>query len=186
MVTCNRELIKVMESDPNNIDEMDSDFDTKICQNLNPNADILDFRTDMDQLSFYEKTDFEPCDDLWMVSNEECLWQCIVGEIKTPLGALSNSLGQRNYGCEIWKMIGRNIDHLEIKDFEHYIIETCLKYPEVNNVIGIDTKIGDKTGAFLCNIRIDSIYGIFDGEIRIPKAKPTQQNWVSSKQYFIS
>ena len=184
MKTCNREIIKILESD--NIDEIDSDFNERTCQNINPNADMLDFRTEMDQLSFYEKTDFEPCHDLWMVSDAECLWQCIVGEVKTPYRSLANSLGQLNYGCKIWGMIGRNIDPLEIKDFEYYIIETCLKYPEVNNVTHIETKIGNKTGALLCEITIDSIYGTFDGKIRIPKSFPTKQTWTSSKKYFVS
>lgn len=184
MVTCNREIVKTLESE--NIDEIVSDFNERTCQNINPGADMLDFRTEMDQLSFYEKTDFEPCKDLWMISDAECLWQCIVGEVKTPYRSLSHSLGQLNYGCRIWQMIGRNMDPLEIKDFEHYIIETCLKYPEVNNVTYIETKVGEQTGSLLCEITIDSIYGTFDGTIRIPKSLPTQQVWTSSKKYFIS
>lgn len=184
MTTCNREIVKTIESE--NLDEIVSDFDEIKCQNLNPNADILDFRTDMDQLSFYEKTNFEPCKDLWMVSNEECLWQCIVGEIKTPYQALSNSLGQMNYGCKIWQLMGQNVDHLLVKDFESYIIETCLKYPEVRNVTNIDTKIGEDTGSFLCEITIDSIYGTFNGITRIPQAKPTMKKWTSAKKSLIS
>jgi len=183
MVICNREIVKTITSD--NID-IDSDFDERKCQNLNPNADMLDFRTAMDNLSFYEKTDFEPCQDLWMVSDAECLWQCIVGEVKTPYRSLSNSLGQLNYGCKIWQMIGRNLDPLEIKDFEHYIIETCLKYNEVNNVTKIDTKIARNGGALLCELTVDSIYGVFDGKIRIPRAFPSKHNWISKDKYGIS
>ena len=184
MVTCNREVIKTLESE--NIDEIESEFDEVTCQNINPGADMLDFRTEMDDLSFFEKTDFKPCDDLWMISDAECLWQCIVGEVKTPYRSLANSLGQLNYGCKIWKMIGRNLDPLEIKDFEYYIIETCLKYPEVNNVTHIVTKIGNKSGTLLCELTIDSIYGSFNGEIRIPRSFPTKQVWTSSKKYFVS
>lgn len=184
MVTCNREIIQTLESEE--IDEIESDFNQRTCQNINPNADMLDFRTDMDQLSFYEKTDFDPCNDLWMISDAECLWQCIVGEVKTPYRSLAHSLGQLNYGCQIWKMIGQNLDALDIKTFEHYIIETCLKYPEVNNVTYIETKIGQQSGTLLCNIIIDSIYGSFDGSIRIPKSFPTKQTWTSSKKYFVS
>lgn len=184
MVVCNREIIKEIESE--DLTEVDSEFDERKCQNLTPDADMMDFRTDMDQLSFYEKTDFEPCNDLWMVTNEECLWQCIVGEIKTPYRALSNSLGQMEYGCKIWKLMGQNVDHLLIKDFESYIIETCLKYPEVRNVTNIDTKIGEDTGSFLCEITIDSIYGTFNGITRIPQAKPTKKKWTSSKEFLIS
>ena len=58
MVICNKELIQTMESNDDDMNEIDSDFDEIKCQNLNPDADILDFRTEMDQLSFYEKTDF--------------------------------------------------------------------------------------------------------------------------------
>lgn len=186
MVVCNKELIQTIQSNEDDMDEITSDFDEIKCQNLNPNADLLDFRTEMDQLSFYEKTDFEPCKDLWMISDAECLWQCIVGEVKTPYGALSNSLGQMNYGCKIWKIMGRKIDHLEIRDFESYIIETCLKYPEVINVTNIDTKVGVDSGSFLCNITIDSIYGPFSGELRIPNAKPSKKHWLSSKEFRIS
>ena len=183
MTICNRELVTTIESDE--VTEVVSEFDERKCQNINPNADMLDFRTDMDQLHFYEKTDFEPCKDLWMVSNEECLWQAIVGEIKTPLHALSNSIGQLNYGCEIWTLMGQNVDHLLIKEFEHYIIQTCLKYPEVNNVTNIVTKVGQESGSFLCEITIDSIYGTFNGVTRIPNAKPTKKRWISSDLFRV-
>lgn len=186
MTKCNKEVIKTIESEELDLIDIDSDFEEKQCQNLNTNADMMDFLVDMDQVSFYEKTSFEPCKDLWMIDNEECLWQCIVGEIKTPYQALKNSLGQFNYGCKIWKKIGQRMDDLDIKEFEAYIIETCLKYSEVNNVIGINTKIGTQTKSLLCEITIDSIYGTFTGITRIPHAKPTNQNWVSSKVYTIT
>lgn len=184
MVICNRERVKVIESD------MDSDLDAcpknkdKCCENKLDNPDLIDFRTEMDQLSFYEKTDFQPCDDLWLIANEECLWQCIVGEIKTPLHALKNSIGQADYGCDIWSVMGKNIDVLDVKQFEKYIIDTCLKYPEVKNVIGIETKIGTELQSFLCHVAIDSIYGTFDGHIRIPNAKPTEKTWIPSDRMF--
>ena len=184
MVICNRELIKTIESD--DLDEPISEFDTVQCQNLNPNADLLDFRTEMDQRSFYERSDFNPCRDLWMISDEECLWQAIVGEIKTPYRALANSIGQLNYGCEIWSLMGQNVDHLLVKEFEHYIIQTCLKYPEVNNVTNINTKIGEESGSFLCEITIDSIYGVFNGVTRIPNAKPTRKRWIPTDTMFVS
>lgn len=185
MTICNKELIKTIKSDELDPIEIDSDINIRNCQNRNENADMMDFRVDMDQVHFYEKTDFEPCKDLWMIDNEECLWQCIVGEVKTPFRALSNSLGQYNYGCRIWEKIGQRMDDLDIKEFESYIIETCLKYPEVRNVIDIDTKIGEQTKALLCEIVIDSIYGTFTGVTRIPQAKPTRQNWVSNRNYSI-
>ena len=187
MVTCNRERIKEIKSEI----EIDSYIDhcpkhhEDCCQNILNNPDMTDFRTKMDNLSFYEKTDY-PCHDLWLIQNEECLWQCLVGEIKTPYGALRNSIGQASYGCHIWELMGDNIDSLMVKEFESLIIETCLKYPEVNNVTHIETKIGSQTGSLLCEITIDSIYGTFDGKIRIPKSFPTKQVWTSSKKYFVS
>ena len=183
MIRCNKERIKTMES---NID-IDSDIShvtDKPCYNNSlVNADAIDFRTQMDQLHFYEKTDTEPCQDLWLVSNEECLWQCIVGEIKTPYGLLNNSIGQATYGCEIWKLVGENIDSLMVKEFESYIIDTCLKYDEVNNVTYINTKIGTNN-SFLVEITLDSIYGDFDGVLRIPLAKPSDRNWVDADSKF--
>ena len=82
MVRCNKELIKTIESDI-----IDSEITPKACDdNLLSNADLMDFRTDMDDgRSFYEKTDFV-CEDLFMTANEETLWTAIVGEIKTPKG----------------------------------------------------------------------------------------------------
>ena len=186
MTKCNKEIIKTIESEELEPLVIDSDFEERNCQNLIENADMIDFLVDMDQVHFYEKTSFEPCHDLWLVSNEECLWQCIVGEVKTPYRALSNSIGQFNYGCKIWDKIGDRMDDLDIKEFEADIIETCNKYPEVNNVIGIDTKVGVKTQALLCEIVIDSIYGTFTGVTRIPRAKPSNNTWVSNKVYHIT
>lgn len=186
MVICNRERIKEIDS---NID-INSDIDKcpkqndDCCQNILHNPDMIDFRTKMDQRHFYEKTDY-PCDDLWLIANEECLWQCLVGEIKTPYRALNNSIGQGEYGCKIWSLMGENVDSLLVKEFESLIIETCLKYNEVKNVIKINTKIGD-LNSFLVELTIDSIYGTFDGIIRIPNALPSNKKWVDSDALFHS
>ena len=183
MPACNREIVKTIES----VIEMDSTLPEMQgkCENNLPNADIIDIITKKDQLHFYEKTNFDPCQDIWLISNEECLWQAIVGEIKTPYGLLSNSIGQNTYGCRIWDLVGENIDSLVVKEFEADIIETCLKYPEVKNVIDIDTKVGDND-AFLCTITIDSIYGVFDGVTHIPLAYPSNKVWKSSTNLFQS
>lgn len=184
MVICNRERVKIIESS-----EIDSDFEycpqkkDNCCDNLLENPDIIDIRTEMDRLSFYEKTDW-PCDDVWLITNEECLWQCIVGEVKTPLGALSNSIGQARYGCQIWDLLGQHLDSNDVREFEIFIIETCLKYSEVRNVINIDTKIAEDLSSLLCYITIDSIYGVFDGEIRIPNVKPSRKRWVRAKEMY--
>ena len=134
MVKCNRERVKEFNSQFVVTSEFDDDASCE--QNLS-NADFLDYKTDMDNRSFYEKTAWNKCEDLIYVKNEEALWQTIVGEIKTPIGALSNSIGQQSYGCSIWRLRGEVLDSLSIKEMEHDIIETCLKYPEVNNVIYI-------------------------------------------------
>ena len=140
MAKCNRERIKEFTSDFTAMSDMNT-F-TGCEQNLT-NADMIDFRTQMDDRSFYEKTDWNICEDLIYTINEETLWQCLVGEIKTPRGALSNSVGQSTYGCDIWNYLGENLDSLDIADVEHDVIMTCLKYPEVNNVLNIDSYVAD-------------------------------------------
>lgn len=119
MVICNRERIKKIDSEI----DINSDIDKcekreNCCDNILENPDMIDYRTKMSKSSFYEKTDYE-CDDLWLIENEECLWQCLVGEIKTPYRALSNSIGQQEYGCKIWELRGENIDSLLIKELKH-------------------------------------------------------------------
>lgn len=173
MVKCNIERLKTVESDFIAISDMNTS--TQCEQNLS-NADMLDFRSDMDNRSFYEKTAWNACKDLIYTKNEETLWQCIVGEIKTPKGVLSNSIGQSSYGCLIWDFIGENLDSLDIKEIEYEIIQVCLKYPEVNNVIGIEAYTADNT-MLLVEISIDSIYGTFDGTLRIPTAHISKKDW---------
>ena len=172
MEKCNNEWTQDFTS----VMDFESDIDGyDNCEQNISDKDMLDFRTEMDNLHFYEKTEWNRCEDLIYVSNEETLWQTIVGEIKTPLGVLSNSIGQASYGCNIWSYIGENIDSLIVSEIEHDVIQTCIKYPEVNNVIGIDTYI-DKD-ALLMEITIDSIYGTFDGSLRIPNAHASRRNW---------
>lgn len=186
MVICNRERVKTIES--NDLDsELDfcNDKKHKCCDNILENPDIIDMRTNMDRLSFYEKTDLGwPCEDIFLITNEECLWQCIVGEVKTPYGALNNSIGQARYGCKIWDLLGQNLDANDVREFEIFIIETCLKYSEIRNVTNIETKIADDLSSLLCYITVDSIYGVFDGELRIPNVKPSRKKWKSTKEVF--
>ena len=181
MTVCNTNRVK---------DELDTTIESEIepqnCTQDLSNADMLDFKTDMDNLHFYEKTAWNRCDDLIYVKNEECLWQTIVGEIKTPLGALSNSIGQQNYGCSIWELKGQIIDSLTIKEIENEVIKTCLKYQEVNNVIGIETYVAEKDGALFIELTLDSIYGTFDGMLRIPNALRSDRNWKLADEKFFS
>lgn len=181
MTQCNREIIKTITS---NIDEPTSDIDNSRCNNLLENADIIDYLTKKDQQHFLEKTDLK-CNDLWLISNEECLWQCIVGEIKTPYGDLENSIGQETYGCKIWDLMGAPLDSLVIKEYESYLIETCLKYPEVNNVIKIETEIGERD-SLLTFLTIDSIYGVFDGVTHIPMARISNKDWKPATKTIFS
>ena len=165
MVVCNTKRVKKQD---NNVIAY-SDIQEVKCEQILDNADMLDFMTYMDDLSFYEKTAWNQCEDLIYVKNEEALWQTIVGEIKTPYGALSNSIGQDTYGCRIWDYIGENLDSLDVKSLEYDIITVCLKYPEVNNVTNIETYATD-SHILLFEVTIDSIYGSFDGHLRIPRS----------------
>lgn len=172
MTKCNRERIKNFTSD-----FITSEFE--IIENCNQdlsNADMLDFRPKMDNLSFYEKTDWNACEDLIYDINEQALWTAIVGEIKTPKGVLSNSVGQSNYGCDIWNYMGENLDSLTISEIENDIINLCNKYPEVNNVIQIESYTAERN-MLLIKIALDTIYGTYDGSIHIPTAKISDKNW---------
>lgn len=172
MTKCNRERIKNFTSD-----FITSEFE--IVENCNQdlsNADMLDFRTKMDNLSFYEKTDWNMCEDLIYDINEQALWTAIVGEIKTPKGVLSNSVGQANYGCNIWNYMGENLDSLSISEIENDIINLCNNYPEVNNVIQIKSYTAERN-MLLIEITLDTIYGTYDGNIHIPMAKISDKDW---------
>lgn len=183
MVKCNKERIK--EFDSEFIVTSDINYVGDCEQNL-IDADFLDFKTDMDNRSFYEKTAWNLCEDLIYVQNEEALWQTIVGEIKTPLGALNNSIGQQSYGCDIWQLRGEILDSLTIKEIEHEIIKTCLKYPEVNNVTYIESYVDDKNGALFVQLTIDSIYSSFDGHLRIPNALRSNKKWKRADEKMLS
>lgn len=183
MVKCNRERLKEFDSQFTVL----SDFDIEDnCEQILTDADFLDFKSDMDNRSFYEKTAWNRCEDLIYIKNEEALWQTIVGEIKTPKGALSNSIGQQNYGCNIWQLKGQVLDSLTIKEIEYEIIQTCLRYPEVNNVIYIESFVDDKDGAIFITLTLDSIYGSFDGHLRIPNALRSEKKWVKADDKFFN
>ncbi len=183
MTKCNKEIIKEFDSYFTITSEINNTTDCE--QNL-VDADFLDFKTDMDNLSFYEKTAWNLCEDLIYVQNEEALWQTIVGEIKTPLGALNNSIGQQLYGCGIWALQGEILDSLTIKEIEYEIIKTCLKYPEVNNVTYIQSYVDDKDGALFVELTIDSIYSSFDSYLRIPNAYRSNKKWERADIKFFS
>ena len=183
MAKCNKNRIETITSDETVfISEIDA---INGCEQNLSNADMLDFRTQMDHLSFYEKSQWNICEDLIYTLNEETLWQTIVGEIKTPLGALSNSIGQAEYGCNIWDYIGENIDSLIITEMEHDIIRVCLKYPEVNNVIGIESYSADNDMLFI-TITLDTIYGTFDNTLRIPQSYISPKKWVSNETKYLN
>ena len=181
MTKCNKERVKIFTSDAVMVSEMNN----STCEQNLIDADFIDFKTNMDNRHFYEKTDWNLCEDLIYVQNEEALWQTIVGEIKTPKGALSNSIGQAQYGCEIWDYKGAILNSLDISEIEYYIIQCCLKYPEVNNVLHIETFVGDNDSLFI-ELTIDSIYGNFDSHLRIPTAFRSDKSWRPADTKFFS
>ena len=180
MVTCNTKRVKKIDNDV-----IFSEIDITECEQDISNADMLDFMTDMDDLSFYEKTAWNDCEDLIYVKNEEALWQTIVGEIKTPYGALNNSIGQATYGCRIWDYIGEVIDSLNVQSIEYEVINVCNKYPEVNNVINIETLYGNDA-SLLIQVSLDTIYGEFDGHLRIPTAYTPKKHWKRNNEKTFS
>ena len=78
------------------------------------------------------------------------------------------------------------LDSLTIKEIEYEIIQTCLRYPEVNNVIYIESFVDDKDGAIFITLTLDSIYGSFDGHLRIPNALRSEKKWVKADDKFFN
>ena len=163
---CNRNRIHDAES------TIDADSDIKPCKNscceddLTTDGDISDILTDLHPEGWGEKTDFSHCDgDITIVNDEETLWQALIGEIKTPYGVLP-SVGQSEYGCHIWDLMGDNMDAFFYEEFRNDIEEMCKAYPQINKVVDIDLRVGDK-GSLSVELTVDSIYGKFNGKERL-------------------
>ena len=99
------------------------------------------------------------------LEDESALWNAFAGEIKTKIGECK-CVGLENYGCDIWRILGRNIDELAIKEMEKYIEELVPRYPEINS-LSLEEVIKYRNGSISILIQIDSTFGTFQRGIVI-------------------
>jgi hypothetical protein len=93
---------------------------------LNYNYDIKYETTD----GFYETLDPIPS-DAQPTEGYEGLWQAIVGELKTWIGEV-DCKHLANYGSNLHKLLGENIDDDFKSQLEFYIEEVMDNYPEID------------------------------------------------------
>jgi hypothetical protein len=93
------------------------------------------------------------------LEDEAALWNALAGEIKTKVGECK-AVGLENYGCEIWRILGQNLDNLTIKELEAYIEALIPRYPEINS-LKLDEVIKYRNGKVELFIIVDAIFGKF-------------------------
>lgn len=127
--------------------------------------DTLDFSTEMYE-GFNELTYIINESDIEMIGDAEALWQAIEGEIKTPLGVIKG-IGQENYGCRIWELLGQGLTNLEVRTAESFVGQLAYNYQiEVNQFT--EVKVTPYGREYLrVDVTVDSIYGIFTGVTHI-------------------
>lgn len=134
--------------------------------------DILDFRTDKYE-GFLELTYIKDENDIEMVADAAALWMAIEGEICTPLGVVKG-IGQENYGCRIWELLGQRLTKMEIETARTFVSQLQYNYP--TEVYSFTEVLVTPFGrAYLrIDVTVDSIYGSFTGvtHVAIPIKSP--------------
>ena len=97
--------------------------------------------------------------EFFLLEDEEALWNALAGEIKTKVGECK-CVGLETYGCEIWRILGQNLDELVIKEVEAYIEALVPRYQEIN-ALTLEEMIKYKNGSVNVLIEIDSVFGRF-------------------------
>ena len=98
-----------------------------------------------------------------LLEDEQALWNALVGEIKTKVGECKG-VGLENYGCEVWRILGQNIDELVVKEVEKYIEVLTPRYPEIIS-LSLEEMIKYKDGRISILIGVDSVFGKLRGGI---------------------
>lgn len=135
-----------------------------------PRYKIEDLMTDIGQDEYWEgANDFEEItlimdEDLQMIEDEEALWACVEGVLKTPTGYV-DGVTLESYGSELLRLRGQNLNY-HIKELAKVYIRNTIPQFEgyVNSfpVINI-TQPKTKYGRFTMQIymEVDSVFGRF-------------------------
>lgn len=101
--------------------------------------------------------------DVIGIKDKYALWQGIVGEIKTRKGELQG-VDTEDYGCDIWKFLGRNITKVFRDQIELCIKELVPKYEEVSDIEVLSIK-DTRDGYVKLNLLVKSNLGDVDGDV---------------------
>lgn len=123
---------------------------------------IQDIMTDTIN-GYCEYTEIRGSVEIVFCKDRAALWQGLSGEIKTPIGGC-RGVGQENYGCDIWRILGQNLIPPVIDQANYYIIDLGKKYNEINKITATDI-VTMKDGRLKITLYVDSIFGPMDGEV---------------------
>jgi hypothetical protein len=91
-----------------------------------------------------------------MCEDHNAVCQALAGEIKTKKGEVLG-IGLENYGCDIWKILGENIDNNTIKLLEKYVSDLAPNYPEIKQLF-LSEVIEYKNGRIRLMINVETIF----------------------------
>jgi phage baseplate assembly protein W len=91
------------------------------------------------------------------IENEICLWQEIVGELKTNRGEVLG-VGMQNYGSELKEMIGENMDIQLEREIENEVKSIAESYEDV--LFATANVVGDENGIISIELELRTKYGI--------------------------
>lgn len=116
----------------------------------------LDFRTRAEE-KYYEHMATRG-NEIKTIRQAECLWQEFVGELKTNKGECVG-IGMENYGSNLKRYIGENLDILVEMEIEDIIKATSATYPTIISCT-VKEVIERQEGNIHITIELDTVYGL--------------------------
>ena len=117
----------------------------------------IDDIEDTMQYEYWEYTKIRS-NNIQMIQDRKALWQALVGEIKTHIGEV-NGVGLENYGTDLWRLVGQNIDSQIVATIDYYINPLIARYDEITNLKTITAN--SREGGLDITIEVTSTLGTF-------------------------
>ena len=111
----------------------------------------------------YKENTFSNGTDIRMNKNKYALWNGITGEIKTKIGECTG-VGQENYGCNIWLILGQQLTQPVVDQAQFYIRELAPKYEEVKDIT-VKSIVKRHDGRLELSIYVASTLGDMEGDV---------------------
>lgn len=140
-------------------------------------GDIEDLYCDLSDDNWVEGAiDFEEVtiienDDITILKNQEALWQCIVGVLKTPTGYVDGTTLE-GYGSELLRLRGQNLNYHLRELAKVYINNTIpqfegrvYSFPQIE--ISQPKDFPRSRFTMIIRMTVDSIYGSFNRTLYI-------------------